>query len=1027
MQMQGLVRFFAVLLIIFSLYQLSFTWFVNSHEKKMMERAERQVKAVMPAASVKYPGDKLKQTIYQDTLDRAVAQRYQSLLDSTRASKITWWGTNYKDAKEQEARLGLDLQGGMNVSLEVGMGDLLRSLANYTTDKDFNAALTRAIDQKQNSGDDLIDLFVQHYRSAAPSNKLAPLFTAKSNGKINFQSTDEQVLTYLRNEANVAFTNTFNILNNRIDRFGVASPNINPDPSKKIITVELAGVTDRDRVRRYLQSSANLQFFELYNINEIGEAWQRGESVLSAALKGNRGIVDSLGQVDSSALAAAEQAAAADTSAANFAAENPIGSLFLQIFQPQQDASGAVVYPSAIGMVAAKDTALLGDRLRNPLFANQLPRNLKFSFGWSGSANERESGLFGLYALKTVDGSRAKLEGEHVSDARQDFDERGRVSISMNMDQIGARIWAKMTEENVGKGIAIVLDDFVQTAPTVNGPIPNGSSQITGSYEVKEAQDIAEMLKSGKLPAPAKIVAEQVVGPTLGQAAIRSGSISFGLSFALIFILMLVYYRSSGWIANVALILNIIFTIAILTSLGNTFTAPSIAGLVLTIGMAVDTNVIIFERIKEELEAGKSYQTAVKLGYNRSLAPVLDSHITTLITAIILLYFGLGPVKGFATVQIVGIILNLFCGILISRTITDWFTKSGKHLEYFSWLGRRVFRNANYKFIEWRKYAYIISGVILLLGVATLFNGFDQGVEFKGGRSYTIRFESAQNIEQVANDLEPLLDGEQPIVKTIGSSNQLNITTSYMIDSAGAHADSAVERTLYAGLQKYLPEGVSFEEFENNFKIGSQTVMPTISEDLKKGAIYATVFAILGIMLYIFFRFRDWRFSLGTVVALLHDTLVTLIVFSFARKIVPFPLEIDQQFIAAILTVIGFSMNDTVVIFDRIRENSALMRSADNATIINRSINETLSRTVMTSFTVFVTIFILFVLGGEVTRGFAFAMLIGVITGVYSTVFVGAPILVDLVKGRHLGAKDEKHHKSVNAPSGAAGRKPRTA
>ena len=1023
MQMQGLVRFFAALLIIFSLYQMSFTWFTNSHETKMRERAERQVKAVMPTAAVKYPGDKGMQTVYQDSIDHAINTRYQRLLDSTSNSKISWWGTSYKDSKNQEAKLGLDLQGGMNVTLEVGMADLLRSLANYTTDKNFNDALNRAVAQKATSGDDLIDLFVQHYDQIAPDNNLAPLFTAKSNGKLSFQATDAETLTYLRNESNTAFTNTYNILNNRIDRFGVASPNINPDPSKKIITVELAGVTDRERVRQYLQSSANLQFFELYNISEIGEAWQRGEQILASALRGNQPAVDSLGQVDSAALTQLDSLQAADTSMAAFAAQNPVTGLMLQIFQPQQDANGTVVFPSAIGLVAAKDTQALGERLRNPLFANQMPRNLKFAYGWSGGDNEKESGMFGLYALKTVDGNRAKLEGEHVSDARQDYDERGRVSISMNMDQIGARIWAKMTEENVGKGIAIVLDDFVQTAPTVNGPIPNGSSQITGSYQVKEAQDIAELLKSGKLPAPATIVAYQEVGPTLGQAAIRAGSFAFMLSFAVIFVLMIVYYNTSGFVANAALILNILFTIAILTSLGNTFTAASIAGLVLTIGMAVDTNVIIFERIKEELDRGKSYETAVKLGYNKSLAPVLDSHITTLITAIILLYFGLGPVKGFATVQIVGIILNLFCGILISRTITDWFTRKGKHLNYFTALGRRVFRHANYDFIKWRKYAYILSGVILLLGIATYFNGFDQGVEFKGGRSYTVRFPNAQSIETVANALEPHFDGEQPIVKTIGSSNQLNITTSYLIEQTSTNADSLVERALYTGLGDFLPQGTTFEEFGNSYRIGSQTVLPTISDDLKRGAVLATIFAVLGIMLYIFIRFRDWRYSLGTVVALVHDVLVTLIVFSFARKIVPFPLEIDQHFIAAILTVIGFSMNDTVIIFDRIRENSGLMRSADNATVINKSINDTLSRTFMTSLTVFLTILILFLIGGEVTRGFAFAMLVGIISGVYSTVFVGSPILVDLAKGRHLGSSDEKHHKNY-VPAGAGKKRP---
>jgi SecD/SecF fusion protein len=465
---------------------------------------------------------------------------------------------------------------------------------------------------------------------------------------------------------------------------------------------------------------------------------------------------------------------------------------------------------------------------------------------------------------------------------------------------------------------------------------------------------------------------------------------------------MLIYYNSAGWIANISLILNLLFTLSILTAMGATFTAASIAGLVLTIGMAVDTNVIIFERIKEELNWGRNYPTAVANGYRRSLSPVLDAHVTTFLTAAILYYFGLGPVRGFAYVQMWGIVLNLFCGILISRTITDWFTNKSHHLEYFTGVSRRVFKHVQFKFIEFRKIAYTISVIIGLLGIASFFYGFDKGVEFKGGRSYTVKFPKPVKNEEVADALKPVF-GEHPIIKTVGSSNQLNITTSYKIEEPGASVDSAVERTLYTGLQKFLPAGLTFEDFDKNYKVASQTVLPTISEDLQWGAIYATIVSILFIVGYIFIRFRDWRYSLGTIVALLHDVLVTLAVFSFLRKVVNFPLEIDQHFIAAILTVIGFSMNDTIIVFDRIRENSRLMKGADKGTVINKSINDTLSRTIMTSLTVFITILILFIVGGEVTKGFAFAMLIGVVTGTYSSIFVAAPILVDFAKGRPLG------------------------
>jgi SecD/SecF fusion protein len=489
----------------------------------------------------------------------------------------------------------------------------------------------------------------------------------------------------------------------------------------------------------------------------------------------------------------------------------------------------------------------------------------------------------------------------------------------------------------------------------------------------------------------------------LGAEAIRGGSMAFIISFVVIFLLMLVYYNTSGWIANIALILNLLFTVGVLTSFGATLTAPGIAGLVLTIGMAVDTNVIIYERIKEELTRGKSYQLAISDGYRRSLPPVLDGHVTTLLTAIILFIFGLGPVKGFATTQIIGILLSLFCGILVSRWVSDWFTNKKKHLEYFTGISRRVFKNANFKFIEYRRVAYMISLVVLALGVGAIFNGFDQGVEFKGGRSYNIQFDPSKplNVEAVRQDLMAAFD-ENPTIKTVGLNNQLDITTSYLIDDPRVGVDSIVERQLYNGLKNHLG-GVSFDEFETKNKLGSKTVLPTISDDLKRGARNATIIAVILIAFYIFIRFRDWRYSLGTIIALLHDVLVTIIAFSFLRNVVPFPLELDQHFIAAILTVIGFSMNDTVVVFDRIREYSGTMKGQPKEVIINKAINDTMSRTIMTSLTVFLTLLILFIFGGEVTRGFAFAMLIGVITGIYSSVFVAAPVLVDLARGKALG------------------------
>ncbi|HET7897412.1 MAG TPA: protein translocase subunit SecD, partial [Flavisolibacter sp.] len=615
-----------------------------------------------------------------------------------------------------------------------------------------------------------------------------------------------------------------------------------------------------------------------------------------------------------------------------------------------------------------------------------------------------------FYVLKTNNTEKAPMEGEVITTAAQSYDQMGgKPTVTMEIGPAGNAKWGRLTETSnkEQRPIAITLDEIVYSAPVASEKITGGRTEIRGNFTLEEAQDLANILKAGKLPAPAKIVQQQVVGPTLGAHAIKGGIMAFVISFIVIFTLMLVYYNTSGWVANIALILNLLFTIGVLTGLGATLTAPGIAGLVLTIGMAVDTNVIIYERIKEELTKGKGYIPAVNEGYKRSLPPVLDAHVTTLLTAIILFSFGLGPVKGFATTQIIGILLSLFCGILVSRWVTNWFTNKKHHLEYFTPVSRKILKHPAYKFIEYRKVAYIISGIVLLLGIGSIFNGFHQGVEFKGGRSYIVRFNQpiSDKVESVRKDLDAAF-GESPVIKTIGNNQQLDITTSYQITNSSPAADSIVASKLMQGLSNYIP-AKSLAEFKANNIIGTTTVLPTISDDLKQGAITSTIFSIIIICLYIFIRFRDWRYSLGTIVALMHDVLVTLAVFSFLKNIVPFPLELDQHFIAAVLTVIGFSMNDTVIVFDRIREYSRQMIGAPKETVINKAINDTLSRTIMTSLTVFLTILILFLVGGEVTKGFAFAMLIGVITGTYSSIFVAAPILVDLGSKRALGAAEE--------------------
>ncbi|HTF30626.1 MAG TPA: protein translocase subunit SecF, partial [Flavitalea sp.] len=660
----------------------------------------------------------------------------------------------------------------------------------------------------------------------------------------------------------------------------------------------------------------------------------------------------------------------------------------------------------------------VNEYLRLPVVKNNFPSNSKFLWGKQDrdQTGKLSSALL-LYAIKTIPGKEgAELEGEAIENASQEFDQiTNEVNVTMAMTNSGARTWERMTEKNKNKSIAIVLDDIVYSAPNVIDKISGGNSRITmGSGSgantqlvVEEAQDLANILKAGKLDAPAKIVQEQVVGPTLGQEAVHGGMMSFLISFLVIFVLMIIYYNTGGIVANIALILNLLFTVGILSAMHATLTAAGIAGLVLTIGMAVDTNVIIFERIKEELAKGSTHDQAVKIGYRRSLPPVLDAHITSLLTAIILAIYGLGPVLGFATTQIIGLLLSLFTGILVSRLITDFYTKKDRHFKYFTSFSKKIFRHANYKFIEYRKYAYVLSVIILLLGIAAIFNGFKKGVEFSGGRSYIVRFDTPQGDGEKLRDALEKVFGSSPQIKTYGSNSKFDITTDYLINQEGIATDLQVKQKLYAGLKPFLSPSTTEEAFYTTKYIEqTKKVDPTISDDLQKGALWATFWSILVITLYIFIRFRDWRYSAGTIIALLHDVLVTLIVFSFFKNIVPFPLEIDQHFIAAILTVIGFSMNDTVIVYDRIREDSRLMKGEHSHTIVNRAINQTLSRTVMTSFTVFLTILILFLVGGEVTRGFAFAMLIGVITGTYSSIFVAAPLLVDLARKRPLGKPD---------------------
>lgn len=1007
MQLKGLVKFFTVALILISLYQLSFTFIVKNVESKARASARSYVMA-------KDPGLK------GDELTKAVDARFDQITDSLQGETVfnaLIKKYTFQEAKEQEMNLGLDLQGGMNVTLQVGLDDLLRSMSNNPKDPALNKAIADAEAAKMTSDKDFIELFGQAYEKNNTT-KLAYLFTKPSEKEITLNSTTEQVLAKIRREADQAIDRTYNVIRTRIDKFGVSNPNVNLDKRKGIISVELAGVRNPERVRTFLQATARLQFWEIMQDQSFGEAFMKANDALALYLSGTKetttdttkkaatdttkvaakttnandtGSISSLlGGNDSS-----KKLAGSDTSNKQLAAanKNPFGALL----QQAGDADRA-----AFAYIPKKNINKFFEYINLDVVKNKLPGNVRFLLGVDNARTRfNPNASLPIYAIKLVPGiDGAKLEGDNIDDAWMDFDPAtGRPEVKMNMKSAGERIWKRMTGENIGKPIAIALDDRVYSAPNVNSEISGGSSSISGGFTTEEATDLANILKSGKLSAPARIVQEQIVGPTLGAESIAAGTKSLIIAFIVIFGLMLIYYNTAGIVANIALILNLLFTMGILAAAGATLTMPGIAGLVLTIGMAVDTNVIVFERIKEELSLGKNYQQAVHDGYNRSYAPVLDGHISQFITAAILFVFGLGPVKGFAYTQMWGLFLSVFCGLLVSRLVTDIWMKRERHFNYFTKVSTSIFRKAHFKFIEARKYTYVISSIIILLGFASFFHGFDYGVEFAGGRSYTIKFNEKHQVSEVKQKLKKHLNNE-PIVKTIGTDGNLNITTAYLIDKPGPTVSDEVRQKMYESLkaENLIPAAATYEQFSKNYITEEKTVLPTISADLKRGAIYATILSVLAIFVYILIRFRKWQYSLGTIIALLHDVCVTFAVFSFFKDSMPFALEIDQHFIAAVLTVIGFSMNDTVIVFDRVREYFRKSPGEGKVSVINRAINDTLSRTVMTSLTVFLTILILFIFGGEATRGFAFAMLIGVVTGTYSSIFVAAPVLVDMDK-----------------------------
>lgn len=1019
MQSKGAIKLVAILIALACIYQLSFTWATRNQEKKAKVYAVAAVEAerVSPAFALV---SELEKPFYLDSLRLAKERFY---LDSITAEKV-FLGFTYKQIKEKEINLGLDLRGGMNVMLEVKVYDLVNALSNYNNNPLFVQAMGQAQANMASSRTDFITLFAEEWDKVAPGQRLSQIFgTYEMRDRIKPETSNSDVITVIREEAESAISNSFNVLRNRIDRFGVTQPNIQKLGNSGRILVELPGVKDPERVRKLLQGTASLEFWETYENKEIYQYLAEADNSIKNMLADVEAVTPVqedttavAAEVSDSAKVAQELIAGITTDSlsmdeAAVAKQNPL------FFLLNPNVSQGQLLPGAcIGRAHYRDTAKIGTWLRLPQIQAIFPADLRPM--WSVKPIDASNTIFELVAIKanTRDG-RAPLDGGVVTDARRAFGNNSAVpEVSMAMNAEGARIWATMTANNIGRQIAIVLDGMVYSYPVVNGEIPGGQSSISGNFTIEEADDLANVLKSGKLPAPAKIVQDTVVGPSLGSESINAGLISFVIAFLLVLVYMILFYNGAGLVANIALLSNVLFLFGALTSFGAVLTLPGIAGIVLTLGMAVDANVIIYERIKEELRAGKGLGLAITDGYKNAYSAIIDGNLTTIITGIVLAVFGSGPVQGFATTLVIGIITSLITSIFVSRLIFDWRLKRKKNITFDNKYTRNFLQNTTFDFVKIRKYAYIFSGSVILIGSAFIFTkGFSYGVDFTGGRTYVVRFDKDISSEDVrAAVLAEFNDGIE--VKQFGGSNQMKITTKYMIDNDNAETDKLVDEKLYNALNGLYANGITYSEFTSttdnpNGIIQSEKVGPTIADDIKRDAMIAIVFALFAIFLYIASRFRNWSWGSGGVIALAHDAVFTMSFFSIFTGILPFSLDVDQTFIAAILTIIGYSINDTVIIFDRIREYRTLYPKRDLKTNINEALNSTLARTVNTAGTTLVVMLAIAIFGGEVIRGFSVALIIGIIIGTYSSIFVAAPIVYDIVSKREEKAKAKELRK----------------
>ena len=999
MQSKGAIRFVAILLAVACLWQLSFSVVTRVQEHKADKYAEKAVEAFSASADFNSVSDEDKAYV----LDSIAKVNNRRFLDSVSAEKV-YFGYTYKDVKVKDINLGLDLKGGMNVMLQVQLEDLVKALAGNSRDPQFLAAIDSAKVRGVNSRDNFITLFGKAWQETAGGRPLSDIFaTFDLKDKVTSQSSDADVLSVIEKESESAISNSFNVLRNRIDRFGVTQPNIQKLGNSGRILVELPGVKEPERVRKLLQGTASLEFWTTFQFSEIEPFLTEANAKLAEILPSAETVAEAAQPADSSDILSQEVNATANENEEleNYRKQNPL----FAVLRPSGYNTNA-----CIGFASYADTALVNKYLAMPQIRECFPH--EFTPMWTVKPSDQIPGgnYFELVAIRnTSRDGKAPLDGDAVTEARVQYGDGGaRPEVSMSMNAEGAQTWARLTKDNIGRQVAIVLDGMVYSYPTIQSEISGGSSQITGNFTLEEAEDLANVLKSGKLPAPATIIQEQVVGPSLGSESINAGLISFVIAFLLVLIYMVFFYQGAGLIADFALLCNVLLLLGTLVSFGAVLTLPGIAGLVLTLGMAVDANVIIYERIKEELRAGKGLGKAVADGYRNAYSAIIDGQVTTALTGLVLLIFGSGPVKGFATTLIIGIVTSVLTSIFITRLVIDDRLAKGKKVSFDNRLTRNFLQNTHVDFLGKRKFAYAFSGALILISILSIcIKGFTYGVDFTGGRTYVVRFDKPVTAEAVREATLKAFDvaseGKAAVeTKQFGGDSQMKITTTYKINEDSSDVDAEVENLLYNALKGLFAKDMTFEEFRStvdnpNGIISSDKVGPTIANDMKRDAIIAVIIALFVIFAYIAIRFKNWTWGLGGVTSLAHTAIIVIGFFSLFSGILPFTLDVDQTFIAAILTIIGYAINDNVVIFDRIREYRTEHPKSLLKDNVNNALNSTLSRTMNTSLTTLVTMLAIAIFGGEVIRGLAVALILGIIIGTYASIFIGTPVMYDVV------------------------------